>query len=302
MLVLKLAYCNEFDFFKELQELKEILKKKNITIGIVENIEGDTHIIKVVCDDEIYDEEIFKKVNLYVSNILYKMVVKQYRKKEMFQFITDTYFFLKQEEILIIEDNIMRVLNMVERPDNDIFIFCYNKINNIIDKISECIDENREININGFITFRMRELREDIESIIDKIIEKYIVEKEYEEFIRLLKYFVEIQDCKVDEINIHIKPFGSYILEDENGKDMLNVFMKELSDSELNIIEANIEDIIISGLITNVPKKIVIHKYENCTNKEFINTIVNVFGDRVDFCSDCEKCKINKKDVDRINV
>ena len=36
----------------------------------------------------------------------------------------------------------------------------------------------------------MRELREDIEFIIDKV-EKYMVEKEYTEFIKLLKYFVK---------------------------------------------------------------------------------------------------------------
>ena len=35
----------------------------------------------------------------------------------------------------------------------------------------------------------MRELREDIEEIIDKVVEKYMVEKEYKEFIRLLKIF-----------------------------------------------------------------------------------------------------------------
>ena len=39
------------------------------------------------------------------------------------------------------------------------FIYCINKINSIIEKIKDCIEENEEININGFITFRMRELK-----------------------------------------------------------------------------------------------------------------------------------------------
>lgn len=300
MLVLKLAYCDEFDFFKELHELKEILKKKNITIGIVENIEGDTHIIKVICNDEDYDERLFRRINLYISNILYKLVIKEYRKKEMFQFLTETYFFLKQEEILIIEDNIIKVLSMLEKPEEDIFIFCYNKINTIIEKIEECIEENREININGFIRFRMKELREDIESIIDKVVEKYIVEKEYEEFIRLLRYFVEIQDSKIDEANIYIKPFGVYNIEDDKGEDIFSLFLKELSDSELNIVDANIEDIVISGLITNVPKKINIYGYDNCSNKEFIRTIENVFGDRVEMRSNCEKNNSNKNNYNKV--
>ncbi len=38
---------------------------------------------------------------------------------------------------------------------------------------------------------------------------------------------------------------------------------------------------LISWLITNVPKEINIYNIENCTNKELINTIKNVFEERV---------------------
>ena len=31
---------NDLDFVKELQELRELLKKKNIAIGLVESVEG----------------------------------------------------------------------------------------------------------------------------------------------------------------------------------------------------------------------------------------------------------------------
>ncbi len=51
----------------------------------------------------------------------------------------------------------------------------------------------------------MKELRSNIEIIIDRIIENYIIDKEYEEFIRLLKYFVNIQDSKLQEVNLTIQ-------------------------------------------------------------------------------------------------
>ncbi|NLK95405.1 MAG: putative sporulation protein YtxC [Clostridiales bacterium] len=300
MLVLKLAYFEEMDFILELQELREILKKKNINLGFVESIEGNTHIIKVMCNDNEYNEKTFDRINLYISNVLYKLVISQYKKRELFQFLTETYYFLKQEEIIQIEELIMNILNMQEKPNNDILIYCYNKINNIIGKISQCIDENREINVNGFIRFRMKELRNDIESIIDKIVEKYMIEKEYEEFIKLLQYFVDIQESKIDEVNIKIEPMGVYIVTDKEGKDIFSMFLKELTESELQIVDANIEDILISGLITNVPKNIIIHGKNNSTNKEFIKTIVSVFGNRVKFIERNEKCtEIN---IDRIKT
>ncbi|MGG7176240.1 putative sporulation protein YtxC [Clostridium paraputrificum] len=296
MLVLKLAYSGELDFVEELQELKELLKRKNIIIGIVESLEGKTHVIKVMCDDKSYSEKVCNMIDLYISNILYKVVISKYKEKEMFEFLTGTYFFLKQDEILEIEENLMKVLTLEAGADEDIFVYCSNKVNSIIEKIKDCIEENKEININGFITFRMRELREDIESIIDKVVEKYMVEKEYKEFIRLLKYFVDIQESKIEEVNLIVQSAGGYTITDGHGVDIFNLFLNELSDCKLGV-DANIEDILISGLITSAPNRIIIHKKDECANKEFIDTIVNVFGSRVIFCEGCELClstKINK--------
>ena len=293
MLVQELAYSGDLDFVEELQELKEVLKKKDIVIGIVESQDGVTHIVKLICDDKGYNEMTCNKINLYVSNVLYNIVIQKYREKELFQFLTDNYFFLKHNEILEVEEEIMKVLLDKDIPKDELFIYCSNKINNILLKIQSCIEENREININGFITFRMRELREDIEEIIDKVVEKYMVEKEYKEFIRLLKYFVDIQESKIEEINLVIKKNGSYSIYDGYGTDIFESLWEELSDCKLGI-DANMEDILISGLITNAPKKIMIHKKENCKNKEFIDTIISVFGERVVFCVGCELCSEKK--------
>ncbi|HAG43520.1 MAG TPA: putative sporulation protein YtxC, partial [Clostridium sp.] len=57
------------------------------------------------------------------------------------------------------------------------------------------------------------------------------------------------------------------------------------------------EDLIISGLITSAPKKIVIHCVENSRNKELIETIKNVFVERVEFCNDCAKCTQLKNNI-----
>ena len=259
MLVLQLAYSGELDFVEELQEPKELLKKKHIIIGVVESLEGKTHVIKVMCDDSNYSDRTGNIINLYISNILYKIVITKYKEKELFEYLTDTYFFLKRDEMLEVEEEIMKVLYCEEGVHDSNFIFYSNKTNAIIDKIKECIEENNEININGFITFRMRELRKDIEDVVDIVVERYMVEKEYKEFIRLLKYFVEIQECRVEEINLTALPSGGYIVTDGYGEDIFPTFLNELSDCKIGI-DANVEDIVISGLITNAPQKIVIHK------------------------------------------
>jgi len=293
MLILKLAYNEDLNFSYDLQELRDLLKKKEILIGFVESIEGKTHIIKIICEEEYYNEKIKEIINLYVSNILYRIVIDNYRKKEMFEFLTDNYFFLKQNEILEAEDKIIKVLKCQEKTKNEVSVYCLNRINSMIEKIRECISEKQEINIDGFITFRMRKLRGDIETIIDKVIEIYMVEKEYKEFIKLLKYFVEIQESKVEEINIIIEENNNYIVKNKEGKNLYYDFLKEIT-AEQGAIELNMEDVLISGLITNAPKNIIIYGKENCTNKEFLDTIENVFEDKVVFCEYDDKFKAKK--------
>ena len=300
MLILKLAYDDDLSFSKDLQELRERLKKKDILIGLVESIEGKTHIIKIICEENCYNEKIKEIINMYVSNILYRIVIENYRKKEMFEFLTDNYFFLKQNEILEIENEIMKVLKCEYLNDKEGSVYCLNRINSIINKIQECISENQEINVDGFLTFRMRKLRKEIEEVIEKVIEMYMVEKEYNEFVKLLKYFVNIQECKIEEVNIIINEDNKYKVEDKEGRDLYKDFLKELTGDEKDL-EVNIEDILISGLITSSPENIVIHGKENCNNKEFLETIENVFGNKVRYCDKIDECieiKNMSKNVD----
>ncbi len=300
MLILKLAYDDDLSFSKDLQELRERLKKKDILIGLVESIEGKTHIIKIICEENCYNEKIKEIINMYVSNILYRIVIENYRKKEMFEFLTDNYFFLKQNEILEIENEIMKVLKCEDLNVKEGSVYCLNRINSIINKIQECISENQEINVDGFLTFRMRKLRKEIEEVIEKVIEMYMVEKEYNEFVKLLKYFVNIQECKIEEVNIIINEDNKYKVEDKEGRDLYKDFLKELTGDEKDL-EVNIEDILISGLITSSPENIVIHGKENCNNKEFLETIENVFGNKVRYCDKIDECieiKNMSKNVD----
>ena len=191
MLLLTVVYEGEKDLIGDLNEIKKCFKNKNMILGISESITGSTHFIKIFCSEEEYNERITNMFNLYMANILYKLAVYEFYDKEMLNFLNDTYFFLKADELRDVEIMSMKVLKGEEMIVDDSGVYCMNRKNNIISKIIGCIEENNEININGFITFRMKELREDIEAIIDKVVEKYMVEKEYSEFIKLLKYFVE---------------------------------------------------------------------------------------------------------------
>lgn len=284
MLLMKLAYEGEQKFIEDIQDIRKLLKNKGITIGISESIENDTHFVKIFCNDNDYSDKVKSMIYLYVSNILYKVVIDNFRRKDMLEYLTENYFFLRHDEMIEIDKKINNILLGKEVVKDEVNIYCLNRINKIIESIKNFIEENGFINITGFITFRMKSLITDIEDIVDKIIENYMIEKEYNEFIKLLKYFVDIQECKIEEVNLIIQNNGDYEIQDEGGEDIFKEFFKEISEVPEST-GGNIEDIIISGLITNSPKRIRIYNEKECNNREFLKTIKSVFGERVQVCN-----------------
>ncbi|WMJ81106.1 putative sporulation protein YtxC [Clostridium sp. MB40-C1] len=280
---------NEDRIIDELNKVIEFFEAKDVSLGRAEYINNGIHFIKIFCDDSDFNEKLVNKFSFYLANILYKIVVEEYCCEEIQNFLNETYFFLKYDDMKEIANTSYRILNDEDRELDEDKIYCLNKKNDIIEKIQECIKENNEINIEGFITFRMKKLTEDLESIVNKVAEKHMVEKEYDEFIKLLKYFVEVQESKIEEVNIIIKENGEYIITDKKNKDIMKEMLTDIMDSKYTE-NVSTEDLIISGLITYSPKNIVIHHVDNCTNKEIIDTIRKVFEDRVKFCDECSKC------------
>ncbi|MFL0194583.1 putative sporulation protein YtxC [Clostridium sp. WILCCON 0269] len=299
MLLITIVYNKEREHIMQgIKEIKEYFKHKSVLIGIYESIESDTHFLKIFCDREI-NQKLNNIFDMHVASILYNIIVDEFCKKDVLAFLSDTYFFLKYEELEEIKEESLKVLKgeMQIRDENS--IYCINKRNEILDKICACMDENREINIEGFITFRMKEVLEDLEVIIDKVVEKYMVEKEYNEFIKLLKYFVEIQESKIDYLSIIIGNDGNYVIKDKYEEDITEGFLKDLTELKYSA-NTELDDILISALITNSPEKIVIHCVENCKNMELIDTIKKVFTHRVNFCDDCKICKSIKNNLNRV--
>jgi len=295
MLLVTVGFESEREgIIKEINDLKELYKNYNKIIGFSESIESGTHFIKVFCDDNM-ESRLVNKFDLYMANIIYTIVVDEFIKKYLDSFLTDSYFFLKYEELRELKKECIYILKDDGKLINDNTISYYNKKNSIVGKIQNFIKEKREINIKGFLTFRMKELNDDFVFILDKIVERYMVEREYDEFIKLLKYFVEVQDPKIDEVNIIINKNGEYAFKDDKNRDIKKEMFSELFDVKYNNV--NEDDVLLSGLITNSPKKIIIHCAENAINGEIIDTIVKVFTDRVQLCDDCKICKSIKSMV-----
>lgn len=301
MLLLTIVYNKSLEYAVDgMYNIKEYFKIRNKKIVMSEQIGEGILFLKIFCEDEKFNSEDRKLFDLYIANVIYKVVINEFYKKHIDKVLEDMYFFLKNEEKDIIKNRCLEVFNYNEEKNDEDYMFFINKKNAIIKIILECIEENNEINIDGFLRFRSAIINEELDEILDKIIEKYMVEKEYDEFIKILKYFADIQDSKIDVVNILIDKSGKYIVTDKNDENIEKWLTNSLEEVNNTVVPKGItkEDMLISGLIASAPKSIIIHGFKNCKNKEFIKTLNNVFGAKTIMCDGCKICKSISKSME----
>ena len=143
------------------------------------------------------------------------------------------------------------------------------------------LSDNDYLNINGFIKFRLRDFMDYIIELKDRGFEEYLIEKDYNEFINLLKYFVDVQEEKIDVLKLYIEKDGSFKLYDKNDMNLEENYLEDIFNIALKE-NMNEEDFLISSLITLCPKQIYIQdNLENNASKEIIQTINAIFEGRV---------------------
>ena len=97
-----------------------------------------------------------------------------------------------------------------------------NRLKMIIDSLYEYLKTNHSVVLKGFITFRIRDYLESLLEQIDKSVSKYIIEKEYFEFISLLKLYVNSEKSSCNEVHLIYRNLNPLLL-DEN-KNIINIF------------------------------------------------------------------------------
>ena len=232
-----------------------------------------------------------KKEDLFfkgLSEMLSSFIINYYEENIIKSLIKSEYFYFDKIEQ-------QKIFNIVVQDlyDNDESIFLPKDRKNLIySKLYNYIISNHSILLKGFINFRIKEYFDSLLEQIDKSVNKFIVEKEYTEFISILKLYVNSENSNVNEVHLiyqNIKP----ILLDDN-KNNINLENDLLNRKYLSDISFSNNDYVLNTLLNLLPKKINVHLIDENPD-EFINTIKLIFENRVHLCTDCSICKIYKK-------
>lgn len=256
----------------ELDSIYFSYKKFKIYYNVIIHYKGKN--IDLFCKD-LAKILSFTIIDLYEENIIKNLIKSEY-------FYFDS---LERQQITnITYEDLYEVEESVYKPEKR-FELIYQTLYNYL-------NSNHSIVLKGFITFRLKAYFEAILEQIDKSVSKFIVEKEYAEFISLLKIYVNSEKTTCKEVHLIYYNFKPILL-DEN-KNIIKIEDDLLNSKYLSDITFSSNDYTLNTLLNLVPKKIHIHLVDENID-EFINTIKLIFEERVDFCNDCEICKIYQK-------
>lgn len=218
-----------------------------------------------------------------VADVLSFLVIDIFEENILKNLILNNYFYFDKQE----RNNILDICNELFLPENEFSL--NNRKDLLFNSFYEYILDNNKIVLNGFINFRLKDYMHFLDNIVDTAVNKFIVEREYLEFISLLKLYVSSQPSCCDFVHL-IYLDSQTILLDEN-KNIINTESDIFDAKYLSDISFSSNDFALNTLLNILPKKIYIHLAEKPAD-EFIDTLMQVFENRISLCNDCSICNL----------
>lgn len=221
-----------------------------------------------------------------LATILSYLVIDYFEPGIIKNILTANYFYFDNTEISKILD-----LCTENLCDDDEFSLC-NRQMLLFDAFYEYIMTHHSIVLSGFINFRLKEYRNLLEDLVDFSVNEFIIEREYLEFVSLLRLYINSQIPSSSTVHLISFENETFLL-DEN-MQLINVDKNALNAKYLSDVSFSNNDYILNTLLNLLPKKIYLHVTSNSGNLDFINTLQLIFENRIELCNDCNICNLYK--------
>lgn len=273
------------------QRLRELQDQEELPFIIHEYQQGKRWLID--CEFQLSSDEgntnqktINKIHSYYLANALAETILHHWEKDHVHWLLKKKYK-MKKDEIEFVLKKAMTHLNQETQNRQDYHV---NRKTTLVSQILSCLDSQSVFDIEGFLRFRAHDYKEEVDKAVSYIVDEHIIEKEYTEFIELLKHFVDSQKPRLNTLHVGITRQGKFNLYNEEGDKITHQFMDEISFTE-GSHELSYEDMLVSALIAVAPRQIVLHvRYEGY--RDTLQTIVKVFEGRVSYCTGgCSICQ-----------
>lgn len=158
-------------------------------------------------------------------------------------------------------------------------------VNIITNEFFKFFQENKYVILDGFVNFKLKEYLKELDSVVDMCVNKFIIEREYNEFIMLLKDYIQNTPSNTKELHLVYKNEKSVLL-DEN-MNPIEINKNAIPQQYLSDITFSSNDLNLNAILTLLPEKLFIHSEQK--EDDFINTLKMIFENRVEIVNNREK-------------
>lgn len=221
-----------------------------------------------------------------ICSILTDTILKFYEPVVLRKELNSNFFYFTSSE----KDRILELCNF----DNSIKSEFFNdKYLSVYKAFYKYLRENHSVVLNGFLNFRLGKYHETLDFILNTCINRYLIEREYFEFISILKLYINSNISKIS--SLHLIYFNnSAILLDDN-KNIIDSKSKEYFNAKfLSDITFSDNDYVLNYLLNTLPAHLTIHTPIDEIEDDFINTLKLIFEDRITVCNNCDICSLYK--------
>lgn len=231
----------------------------------------------------------------YFANILTGCIINNFEYKIVHKLLEFNYFYFDDMDLSKIETNCTEILNSLSNTtaidvSSYLPIEILDRENCVFESVCDYIKNHKSMVLDGFVTFRLFQYINILDSFVDFCVNQFILNREYTEFIDLLKLYINSKETKTKLVHL-IYVNDESILLDEN-KNIISLSHSNLDTHYLSDISFSSNDYALNTLLSLLPEKIIIHLVS--PENEFINTLRLIFDGKVVICSDCNICRTYK--------
>ena len=264
----------EFNMFNIFYSLNEFKSYKNIII----------HYTGI--DNELFYTKL--------ATILSYLVIDYFEKDLIKKILLNNYFYFDNSEF-----NKIFALCSENLCDDENFSFTNRQLK-LFDAFYEYISHNHSIILSGFINFRLSKYRKLLEELVDFSVNEYIIEREYLEFVSLLKLYINSQVSSHETVHLISLEHDTLLL-DEN-MQQIDIDKNALNAKYLSDVSFSTNDYVLNTLLNILPKKIYLHLVAPFSNLDFLNTLQLIFENRIELCHDCNICNLYKRITEKSGI
>lgn len=267
----------------------KVLEEDQFTYQFVAKEKNVISLTCEQCPKHLSVSEVIDTFRHFFSTVVAEYMVEELEQKLIEEMIKQEFRYKQKEQIASIYTYCQQVLFIEEETSLRDESKIVERKCKIFKKAYEYLKEERVFNLKGFIHFRLKDYNEDLKSVIEYAIDEYILEKEYQEFIQLLRYFISIQESKVPLLHVLHLQGRHFVLYNEQG-ELISESEVECYLRKWTSQKVSYEDIIVSTLISMAPKKIIVHTEE--PSNTVIHTLKNIFEEQMTICTSCQPCAL----------